>query len=257
MFHELKYSSTKDFFSLSASHRENFSFPPHFHENYEFIYVTEGLIQIDLFGNTYNICAGDGALVLPNQPHAFHTPEHSVIWIAIFSPDHIPVLKKLTLSDGVRRPVIKSPKEGLYELFLRGDTLRRHSALYEIAAQYIDGEKAPELEQNDSSAFCRIIEYVEQHFTESITLSDVSADLGYNYRYMSGIINKAFKLSLPQIISRYRVNYARELLTDVKTPITEIALLCGFGSMRSFNRNFKEIVGVSPSEYRAENTLNR
>ena len=72
---------------------------------------------------------------------------------------------------------------------------------------------------------------------------------------MSGIINKAFKLSLPQIISRYRVNYARKLLEDGKTSITEIALLSGFGSMRSFNRSFKEIVGVSPSEYRADVSL--
>ena len=112
MFYELRNSSTKDFFSLSTKHRENFSFPPHFHENYEFVYVSEGLIQIEIFGNAYNISAGEGALVLPNQPHTFHTPEHSVIWIAIFSPDHIPELKKITTSGGTRHPLIKAPHKG-------------------------------------------------------------------------------------------------------------------------------------------------
>jgi len=32
--------------------------------------------------------------------------------------------------------------------------------------------------------------------------------------------------------------------------VTEIALRCGFGSIRNFNRSFKELTGLSPQEYR-------
>ena len=130
--------------------------------------------------------------------------------------------------------------------------LRIRSILYELAAQYFEGESAPYLVMDDSALVCRVVEYIDNHYMEPMTLEDLSTALGYSYRYMSGVVNRFFKLPLPRVVNRYRVNYACDLLTNTNTEITQIALICGFGSMRSFNRNFKAVVGISPREYRSE-----
>jgi len=131
--------------------------------------------------------------------------------------------------------------------------LRIRSALYELAALYCEGEEAPEVAGEDGALVCRVVEYIDSHYTEDITLEKIARTLGYSYRYMSGVINRFFGQPLPKVINRYRVNYACDLLLNTEEEITGISLLCGFGSVRNFNRNFKAVMGVSPREYRNEN----
>ena len=82
-------------------------------------------------------------------------------------------------------------------------------------------------------------------------LEKMANDLGYNYRYVSGVVNKFFRLSFLGVVNRYRVNYACDLLVNSEKGITEISMICGFESTRSFNRNFRSVMGTSPREYRS------
>ncbi|TML99764.1 MAG: helix-turn-helix transcriptional regulator [Actinobacteria bacterium] len=52
-------------------------------------------------------------------------------------------------------------------------------------------------------------------------------------------------------LQRRRVERAMELLRETERPITEICLDVGFNSLGTFSRVFREIVGESPSTYRA------
>ena len=252
MFYEEKHSAKKDFFSISQGDNTNFAFPLHLHENYEFFFVEEGALSVEINGISYKVTSHEGAFILPNQPHAYSTPEYSKTWGAIFSPDHIPELKKTVASKGYLYPIIRIEGRDIKSELIRckNHPLRLRALLYELAAIYADGEPSRELSSVDSDTVGKLVCYIDAHYTEQMTLEDVSLALGYSYRYMSGIVNRFFGLSLPQTVNRYRVKYACQLLSDGKTEITEIALICGFGSMRSFNRNFKEIMGITPREYR-------
>ena len=256
MFYEEKHSAKKDFFTITRSYNNNFSFPLHLHENYEFFFVEEGTMQVEICGNHYELKPREGAFVLPNQPHAYLTAEHSISWGAIFSPDLIPELKKTVAARGYFSPIIRMGdrdiKAELTEC--REKPLRLRSLLYELAALYTEGEPSELLASGESETVGKLVSYIDAHYTEQLTLEDVSLALGYNYRYMSGVINKFFKQSLPKVVNSYRVSYACKLLTDSETDITAIALTCGFGSMRSFNRNFKDVIGITPREYRYKNS---
>ena len=48
-----------------------------------------------------------------------------------------------------------------------------------------------------------------------------------------------------------RCKNAAVMIKSRDMTFTEIALACGFGSVRSFNRSFKEVYGVTPSEYKS------
>ncbi len=254
MFYEQKHSSNKNFIRINQGLSKNFNFPLHLHENYEFIYVEEGFMRVGINGCDFDVKSGEGAFILPNQPHEFFTPEFSKSWVVIFSADHISELKNITGLKTMFSPVIRPTFPDLHKRLIevQNNPLRLRSVLYELAALYAEGAPAPQLAMGDGALVCRVVEYIDAHYKEQITLEEMARDLGYNYRYMSGVVNRFFRLTFPKVVNRYRVNHACKLLSDTDEGVTEIALLCGFGSIRNFNRCFKTVTGVSPQEYRAK-----
>jgi AraC-like DNA-binding protein len=76
---------------------------------------------------------------------------------------------------------------------------------------------------------------------------------GIGEHHLSRVINHHFKKSFNELINSYRIDEAKQRLKNEQTPITTIAFEVGFNSIASFNRVFKESVGVSPTEFRASN----
>ena len=96
------------------------------------------------------------------------------------------------------------------------------------------------------------VKYIEDHFTEDITLSGMSKDLGYHYRYLSAVVNRCFGAGFNEVVNRYRVDLACRLLTETDDSVTEIASRVGYDSQRSFNRCFKAVTGKTPRDYRKQ-----
>ncbi len=99
-----------------------------------------------------------------------------------------------------------------------------------------------------------IVRYIDDHFTQPITLDDICAGVGYN-KYA---LCHAFKAVTEQTVFDYinfrRIQTAVKSLAEQKQTITEIAAACGFSSVAYFNRVFKSVMGCTPSQYRKTNT---
>lgn len=67
---------------------------------------------------------------------------------------------------------------------------------------------------------------------------------------ISKVINTYFEKSFPQIMNERRVEDAKRLLVDTDAAIKTVGEEVGFNSLPSFNRVFKDMVGISPGEYR-------
>lgn len=92
--------------------------------------------------------------------------------------------------------------------------------------------------------------YINANYTKSITLNDIANQANCNPTYLSEVFHKKMDVTIKQYILQLRVKYAKQLLTHSNTPIMNICYECGFSSLASFNRNFLEQEGVSPSSYR-------
>lgn len=68
--------------------------------------------------------------------------------------------------------------------------------------------------------------------------------------YMQELYKKAFNISCMNDVIERRVSCAKSLLTSSDMLIDEIAFLCGYKSVVHFSRQFKKIVGISPTEWR-------
>jgi AraC-like DNA-binding protein len=88
-------------------------------------------------------------------------------------------------------------------------------------------------------------------------VEEVAKRLGTRTKYVSQIINENYQKNFYNFINTYRVEEAMRLLADVeneKYSILGIAEIVGFVSKSTFNAAFKRVAGITPSEYRQQNS---
>ena len=97
-----------------------------------------------------------------------------------------------------------------------------------------------------------IFKFIELNYNKNCTLTDLSKNTGYDYAYLSRYFKKIVGLSYNDYVNQYRISKACYLLQNYEMTILEISNECGFNSLRSLNRNFKEQLGIPPAEYRKQ-----
>jgi len=95
-----------------------------------------------------------------------------------------------------------------------------------------------------------IIRYLEEHYTEPITLQAVADYAGYSTAYLSRYFKKATGVCLFAYINKIRIRKGCKLLKHTDKTILEIALAIGYNNVSFFNRCFKRFMNMSPVEYR-------
>jgi len=104
----------------------------------------------------------------------------------------------------------------------------------------------------NSSLQHKILLFIQENFTKDISLQHLANEVGYDYQYLSRLVNAQFKKPFNRILNEYRINHAAALLTETADSIDNIAFQCGFNTVRSFNRNFLDILGLTPSAFRLQ-----
>ncbi len=95
--------------------------------------------------------------------------------------------------------------------------------------------------------------YLHQHYAQPISREDVARHVGLNDDYLTTCFRKELGMTPVAYLTRYRLNQAKQLLSDTNRPITDIALAVGFSDSGYFSRVFRREVGVSPEAYRRGN----
>jgi len=97
-----------------------------------------------------------------------------------------------------------------------------------------------------------IIKYINEHYAEEeLELTSVAKAIGIHHVYLSRMFSDNAGMGFLKYLSLLKVGKAAEkLLSEPEKNISEIALSCGFGSIRSFNRQFYDIFGTTPTEHR-------
>jgi len=97
-----------------------------------------------------------------------------------------------------------------------------------------------------------IYQYTINNFKEDITLEKVAALVYLSQsafcRYFKNKTNKTYSVFLTEV----RIGHACRLLVQKKLNISEICYACGYRNLSNFHRHFKEITGITPSEYQKQ-----
>jgi len=101
-----------------------------------------------------------------------------------------------------------------------------------------------------------VIEYIESHYAEKITLDMLARHTNLSASYLSNLIKKETGLSLMDNINKVRVEQSKKLLLSTNLSSHEVALSVGFSYQNHFASTFKKITGFSPTDFRKPSHLN-
>ncbi|MEG0616004.1 MAG: response regulator [Oscillospiraceae bacterium] len=94
------------------------------------------------------------------------------------------------------------------------------------------------------------IDYIQEHYTEKLTLTDVADKVYVSQWHLSKLIAKNTNQSFSDLLNGIRITHAKELLRDPSMKIWEISEAVGFADVTHFSRIFKKLENMSANEYR-------
>ena len=233
---------------------------PHFHEDLELVLMLEGSVDAYADERLYPLKAGDLFLTFPHQVHSYdrdsadgrawliivpismcgsfknifykYLPESNRIFAEHVAPEIRTLLEKIYT---VKGPFADSMKKAFW-LAIFGLVLQKLPIYLETSGQ--------------RELLRHVLDYCVENLSNDLQLEAVSKATGVGKHHISHLFQKTLGMGFHAYVNTLRVNEAARLLRETNIPITEIASLVGFSSIRTVNRVFQDQMGLSPRDYR-------
>ncbi len=244
-------NSRKDFQYNSRLYTDVF-WHSHYHGNFELIFMISGEIELFINGEMFRLCKGEAFLIAPYAIHSFYVPQNALAWVGVFSDEYISVFsaKYQDVQFSSFRLSQESEKLLREKLFTENvpDVYLLTAYLNIVCSECISNSQI--LNSFKNSGFMKeVIDYVSENLSQNISMSSLAASMGYEYHYFSALFHKCFGEDFKKFINQFKVYSACEYLLAQEKSITEICGVCGFASIRNFNRVFKDFIKMTPREY--------
>ncbi len=102
----------------------------------------------------------------------------------------------------------------------------------------------------DYAQVAKVVQYIQTNFHEPLRVKELAAKAGFSEYQFEQRVRKIFQLTPSQLIQKTRMEIAVRRLRASADAIAVIAQDCGYSDQSAFTRQFRQTVGLSPSEYR-------
>lgn len=226
----------------------------HIHEYSEILYCQNGECEIMINGRSIPLNADEFVFIPPNYIHRYLCIDADVI-CAVFSNDFIPLFFKEIKGKRLNvKPIEAGELKAIFEKLPNIDKSRSVilsgylNLICDKALENADFEAACE---TDSVLYQKVISYISDNFMRDISLKKIAVEFGYNKKYLSSALHSLTGIHFSDFVAMYRIEYAKKLLIkNNRRSVTEISTLCGFTAVNTFNRQFKKLTSMTPTEYR-------
>lgn len=138
-------------------------------------------------------------------------------------------------------------------LALKADLLKLLVIVGRIFHESMKSKPEMQLFNHHRDAMLQTLQYIDAHMSEPITIENAARHALLSQSYFSYLFKVLTGQTFVEYLHGIRIKKAMTLLTDTQDRVLNISYACGFNSINHFNRTFKAIAGVSPTEYRASN----
>ena len=246
--------------------------PPHIHKEFEILLIKKHSHNINVQGEEFILNEGDIIII---NPQIVHSTLGNLGLTYILLQFNFPTIFDLNNEKKLFAYKYKTP----YIVFHPGDECYEEVAYYikniykyntdnSYSPDYVKGyfyhlyaffQKIGFMEPQtiDTSKkgydkIHKITDYINENYAENITLESLSQDFYINPSYLCRLFKDVTNLTIVEYLNQIRVKNAELLLTSSNKSIMEISQLLGFSSQTYFNRVFKNIMMLNPSEYRKQ-----
>lgn len=263
--------------------KPHFTYPWHFHSEYEIIYVIEGTGNSFVANSIESFQSGDIAFLGSNLPHFWRSDEK---YYSKSSPENINYIviqfsnellnesffqfaEFQTIRDlfkhsarGIRfltpfrekagKKIIKIAKsKGFKQLIYLLELLQEFGKTDQY--RLLAAESYNEQEHNfTNDRMTKVLHYLNTSYLEKIELEKVAGIANLHPSAFCRFFKEKTGKSLSEYVNNMRLSYACRLLLEGKLSVSQICYECGFNNISNFNRSFKKRTTYTPKGYYLE-----
>ncbi len=244
---------------------EPYFFPLHLHLDIKLIYMTEGEMIIGYPDAEFLVKPGDFLIIFPYTVHSFKTLTPNVDFTSIICNHMICSDFKETLFNfHPENPIINNKnlpteiQKYIYELREIDTNESNNFLLIKYLLGVIFARALPLFKLNkNTSKFekdltVQAVKYVYENFKDDISIDTAAKALNLSRNNIINFFARNINVSFVRYVNSLRIDYAKTQLEATDKSILDIALESGFGTLRTFNRTFKDYTTKTPLQYRNE-----
>lgn len=234
---------------------------PHWHTEHELIYISDGKAEVMLKNSVYELNGGMCAFAAGEEIHYIHAESGSVVVIMKILPE---LIERITSGKELACPITAdnySAGERLEEIFTELMSGEMYSGIIadsiavRLCAEIFRGEStvsSESSENGDSALRCKeLFREINRRYS-TVTFDEAAEAMGLSRPYFSKYFRRISGMTFTEYVNTVKVNAAAEMILSGGMTMTEIAISCGFGTIRSFNRIFRRYTGCTPTEFSAD-----
>lgn len=237
----------------------------HWHLNIELNLVTSGRILFYIDGQPYQMEKDDWNIINSGELHSNNwiEPDDHFEGIAI-------QISKKFMDDWVGKdvnliyPTNKEGQKKIYDTIIKLGQIEKESGenrslkvmeqifhLLLLLKEYcIHKDNKKIVESKAIENIKQIILYIEKHYKEDITLTQVAHKFDYSPSYLSRMFKEHVGFNFHEYLQNVRLMNSVNMLKEEDVLIGDCALENGFPNIKSFNTIFKKTYGCTPSEWK-------
>lgn len=268
-FHEVRtYDSN---FMVWHSSYDNISFLAHWHKEIELIYVRSGSARISITNHIFTAHEGDlvvcdsGDIHYSDSFHMDNSLDFIIFDTNIISPfyEYSHFSSPLITKEQLEEYNLTSSLHNLIYT-VKNELTNKESYYEEIVASAIRDlwyrirrnlpKSNLELQSRNNRSkmlaeLQQLLSYLDTNYEDNITLEFASSMMHFSDSHFSKVFKKLTGVNFVNYLNMIRIEHATNEIKNSGDKLTDIALRCGFNSIRTFNRVFKELTGVTPTEF--------
>ncbi len=282
LYNENKKHGSADFpaeyYFVNEEH-PSYNMPFHWHREWEIIRVLQGELNLSVDGVEYCVKTGDILLLREGTLHG-GTPQNCIyecfnfdldglfanvrsvrdylrpffrnkllptIYYPNYDPDVYPIVDELFF------PFANHQSDGLLRLGTLGNISRLFAVLLE-KDYYTENVGNTADSTAKITQLKPVLEYIETHFSEPVSLTELSGIIGMNPKYFCRFFSSLTQQTPMNYVNYYRIEQAANLLSSTDMTVTEVGLECGFNDTCHFVKTFKKHKGITPKQYQKRNS---
>lgn len=234
--------------------------------SYLFFLVEGGSGALDYEGFSRSLHTGDCVFLDCHKFYRHRTGQDlwNLRWVHFFGPNMGAIYKKYQERGGLPSFHARHPEtfhavlKNLYTLASSDDYVRDmqiYGGLVELLTLLMKESWHPgttSVPEGKKQNLQEIKDYLDQHYTEKITLDALAERFYINKFYLTRVFKEQFGQPVTSYLVQLRITQAKRMLRFTDHTIESIAQNCGFNDANYFSRLFKKVEGLAPGEYRRQ-----
>lgn len=241
----------------------------HWHVEIELVYVVEGTCNIQIEDKAYLVPQNEMILVNSGKKHSMmtevgtlvckiHFPYHSIC--NYIHEDYIYLKCNSVLENEYKYKLLKEYVRELLLAYIKEEQsiFLQFSTEYKILDYLLENfrvdlaKKKVDNQYWQNQRLSLILNYIYANYDTTISLTEIAERLYMTPSYISRFFKKSTGESFVQYVRRIRIQRVVEELINTQASVSRIAVNNGFSSPSAMNKDFKEIYGITPTDYRKQ-----